>query len=95
MGTFPAALGSLYVLEGSTLGGQVLTRHFRESLGLADSSLHFFHSHGPLVGKRWKEFCAALETFGAQNGPAQESVIAGAADSFTSVMRWFRDKPVL
>lgn len=92
---FPEALGSLYVLEGSTLGGQVLTRHFRENLGLEDSQLGFFNSHGPLVGKLWKDFCAALTACGEEASEDDRSrVQRGAIDSFASLQRWFYDRPV-
>mgnify|MGYP006161253249 CR=1 FL=1 len=38
---WPAALGYFYVIEGSTLGGQLLARHFRERLGAGDEALAF------------------------------------------------------
>jgi heme oxygenase len=50
-----AAWGSLYVLEGSALGGRVITR------GLASAGLHagtgaaYFHGWGDDVGDMWRE----------------------------------------
>jgi heme oxygenase (biliverdin-IX-beta and delta-forming) len=92
---FPEALGSLYVLEGSTLGGQVLTRHFRDAMGIEEGALHFFASHGPNVGRLWKDFCAALNAYGESAGaPERERVVQGAVDSFAAITRWFSDRPV-
>lgn len=92
---FPEAIGSLYVLEGSTLGGQVLTRHFRETMGLSEDALHFFASHGPAVGKFWREFCIALEAYGASASPEENArVMRGAEDSFRAILRWFQAQPV-
>jgi heme oxygenase len=59
--TLAQVLGSLYVLEGSTLGGQLLTRHFEKSLGLrGGAGCSFFASYGNDVGKMWTEFRNAL-----------------------------------
>jgi heme oxygenase len=57
LGTRAEALGSLYVLEGSTLGGQVIARHARRVLPLpAGQGTAFFESYGPAVGARWVAF---------------------------------------
>lgn len=62
LATPAAAWGSLYVMEGSALGGQVITRE------LARVGLHpaagaaYFHGFGPATGAMWREFRALLET---------------------------------
>lgn len=52
----PAAWGSLYVVEGSALGGQVIAR----ALGAAgigpDSGAAYFHGWGPATGSMWRGF---------------------------------------
>lgn len=54
-------LGCLYVLEGSTLGGQLIARELHRRLGIdQQSGAAFFHSYGADVGSMWKEFCAAV-----------------------------------
>jgi heme oxygenase (biliverdin-IX-beta and delta-forming) len=59
--TEAAAWGSLYVLEGSALGGQVITR------SLAEAGLHphngtaYFHGWGEATPAMWREFRAVLE----------------------------------
>ncbi|RZA00252.1 MAG: biliverdin-producing heme oxygenase [Proteobacteria bacterium] len=93
LNSFPEALGFLYVLEGSTLGGQVLVRLFRERLGLPSEALHFFNSHGPQVGKMWKEFCAGLQTFEATASAEENSaVVAGARMGFGVITDHFRNR---
>jgi heme oxygenase (biliverdin-IX-beta and delta-forming) len=53
----PEALGSLYVLEGSTLGGQVIAHRLERSLGLADGRGYaFFRSYGREVAAMWRAF---------------------------------------
>ncbi|MBG8552706.1 biliverdin-producing heme oxygenase [Hymenobacter guriensis] len=50
-------LGAMYVLEGSTLGGQVITRQ----LAKAGIPLQrYFNGYGELTGPRWKTFCRLL-----------------------------------
>lgn len=94
LATFARALGSLYVLEGSTLGGQVLTRHF-EAMGIPSEGLHFFRSHGQEVGRFWKEFCGALNRYGEQASEQEKTEVEqGACDSFAALQAWFRAHPV-
>lgn len=76
------AWGALYVLEGATLGGQVLRRHLAGRVG--EAALAFFSSYGAQVGSRWKAFGAALEARAEQAGPPFErGVLSGAATTFT------------
>jgi len=58
--TLADALGCMYVMEGATLGGAIITRNVRTVLQL-DTSTAFFASYGDAVGARWKQFCSALE----------------------------------
>lgn len=56
-------LGAMYVMEGSTLGGQLIGRHVDQVLGLVGGKgSAYFHGHGELTGSMWKEFCGVLET---------------------------------
>ena len=46
-------LGASYVLEGSTLGGQMITRHISRMLGLSGThGCRFFSSYGTHVGSQ-------------------------------------------
>lgn len=71
-----AAWGSLYVLEGSALGGQVITR------SLAHAGLHphrgaaYFHGWGAATEPMWRDFRAVLEQ--QVTGPA---ALAQACDA--------------
>ena len=74
---WPSALGYFYVMEGSTLGGQVLSRHFKRALNMADEGLTFLTSYGPATGSMWKQMLAVLEEGLADAG--DESAIADTA----------------
>ena len=77
------ALGGLYVLEGSSLGGQVLFRQAQARLGVtASHGGRFFHGHGARTGRLWREFLAVLAGVPAMGREADE-VEAGARATFS------------
>lgn len=88
-----AAWGALYVLEGATLGGQIICRHLGQHLGLqADTGLSFYASYGTLVGPRWKSFLALLdrrhEAAGADAAAFRAGAVRGAHETFAAFERW-------
>jgi heme oxygenase len=84
-------LGCLYVLEGSTLGGQLIARELERRFGIAEfSGSSFFHSHGSNVGEAWKEFCSAARTYG--NDPIKEhAAVKSAQETFACFDTWIRE----
>lgn len=55
-----ALIGTLYAIEGATLGGQVISRHLQATLGLtASAGARFFNGYGDTVStqQHWQEFC--------------------------------------
>lgn len=79
-------LGALYVLEGSTLGGQVITRQLeRAGIGLRT----YFSGYGPLTGPRWKRFVELLtaeaRTFSLAD---QDALVASAILTFQRLSAW-------
>lgn len=88
----PQALGCLYVLEGSTLGGQIISRHLQSVHDLdAGNGAAFFRSYGPEVGAMWRAFGAALCSYPA--GPEEEKLILSAAcETFSTLEAWLCDE---
>lgn len=90
--TLGRALGCLYVMEGSTLGGQLLSRFFGEKLGLSpDTGLAYFSGYGALTGIRWKETVALLESALPSVADPQTftaEAVGGACDIFDSLRAW-------
>ena len=83
----PEALGSLYVLEGSTLGGQVISRRLECNLGLADGlGYAFFRSYGREVGRMWRAFGERLSA--ASSTATEEASIRSAQLTFTRLRNW-------
>lgn len=86
------AFGSIYVIEGSTLGGQVISRHLKEHLGLSpENGGAFFNSYGHEVGPRWKAFGAAITEF-AEGGEYDDEIVQAAKETFDSIKYAFEDE---
>lgn len=77
--------GSLYVIEGSTLGGQVITRHLKQKFDLDETNgAAFFSGYGKETGKMWNGFREAVTTF-AESSSKHEEIIAGANETFEKI----------
>ena len=83
-----AAFGCLYVLEGATLGGQIINRALEKSLGITpQAGSAFFHGYGERTGTMWRAFRAALTAF-AVTPCDQDEVVEAAKDTFSKLHRW-------
>lgn len=54
------ALGALYVLEGSTMGGPIIAKMIRQQTGLSDG-LSYFESYGAERKTKWMQFKLYLD----------------------------------
>lgn len=91
--TVAAAFGWLYVLEGSTLGGQVIKRAIHERLGLsAQNGCQFFSSYGAEVGQMWRSFGQRIESFCHANPNCRDEVTESAATAFGCFSKWLGSK---
>ena len=81
-------LGSLYVLEGSTLGGQVIGKALSSEAWLPPGGLQYFNPYGARTGAMWRDLRVALD---ACASPAAEAeIIVGAQDTFALLDDWLR-----
>ncbi len=87
--SIPDGLGCLYVLEGSNLGGLVISKGVRERLG-PEIPCAFFSGSGNQTGARWREFGQAIESYSRLNGGKAEMITAAKA-TFTSLTSWLRE----
>lgn len=83
--TVARVLGSMYVLEGATLGGQILQRHMRARFGLNQAGCSFFSGYGEQTGAMWKQFCDILEESPPDWRP---EIVSSAVATFESIARW-------
>ena len=86
-----SGLGVLYVLEGATLGGQIINRHLREHLGVEPGAgASFFSGYGPKTGEMWKEFAQTVDSYSGEFG-GEDKMIAAARAAFDSFRDCFAD----
>lgn len=79
-------LGGIYVLEGSTLGGQVIGPALRGAQWVPDGGLEYFNPYGSRTGAMWRDLRAALDAFSTP--AADREIIAGAKDTFALLQDW-------
>jgi heme oxygenase len=81
------ALGSLYVMEGSTLGGRVIAKSLAQRFGLGPTNgAAYFAGYGEhKTAPMWRLFLDYLERAPAASGP---DIIAGADLTFTALREW-------
>jgi heme oxygenase len=84
------ALGSLYVLEGSSLGGQFISRALKTAPWLPSGGLTYFDPYGPETGVMWRGFQAALTA--KSSLLADPQVEKGAADTFALLQAWLAER---
>lgn len=76
-------LGAMYVLEGSTLGGQVIARQL-DKAGITSHA--FFTGRAERTGPLWKAFCQLLGEAAAPED--QAAVVASAILTFQTLSEW-------
>jgi CheY-like chemotaxis protein len=83
--TLDDILGVLYVLEGATLGGQVLSKHFNNRWGIVrHSGATFINVYGNQTADYWARFLRWLETSAVDNS----RVVAAAKETFQTLASW-------
>lgn len=86
------ALGCLYVLEGATLGGQLIARQLADGPGVtADHGGAFFSGYGPATGPMWRRFGAALAAH-ARTPEHEDAMVAAAQETFGALERWLAER---
>jgi heme oxygenase len=87
----PAVFGSLYVIEGSALGGQVITPMLQQHLGLAPGKgASYFHGFGERTGAMWREFRQMAEAEVGDDADAMQAACESAQRTFDALLETFR-----
>lgn len=84
----PQALGALYVIEGSTLGGKIISKMVGQQLGITnDAGLSFFKGYGEQTDEMWQSFKQTIDS-PAESGD-HNIIIQSANDTFVQFSNWF------
>lgn len=81
------ALGRLYVLEGSTLGGTFIDRHLAGLPQLSGVRLRAFSPYGGETGAMWHAFREVTRARVARGGDP-DVMLAAATGTFRALARW-------
>lgn len=85
-----SAWGAMYVLEGSALGGQVISRRVQQTLGLArDQGLAYFSGWGSETGAMWRAFLEKMSQEAGTGEADQQAACSAAIGTFEALSRTF------
>lgn len=88
----PGLLGAMYVMEGSTLGGQLIARHVETALRFSEGrGTAFFRGYGNRTGQMWKQFCEFLKIYVTDE--ETHLVVEAAKAMFATYGDWMSEKP--
>jgi heme oxygenase (biliverdin-IX-beta and delta-forming) len=86
--TYSQAVGCSYVLEGATLGGQIIARQLREVLEASgDECMRFYRPYGRETANMWASFLAFLYAH-AWAEEEIEQAVAAARETFECMEHW-------
>ena len=82
-------LGCLYVLEGATLGGRMITQYVQATLGITPTTGgSFFDGYAGDTARMWNAMRQTLLS-GAVDAQAENAMVASAIATFTCLRGWF------
>ena len=82
--------GYLYVIEGSTLGGQIISRRLAETLRLGpQTGAAYFYGYGGDTAARWKDFRTAVSSRAALLD--LDEMLYGARQTFITLDDWLAE----
>lgn len=92
LGTLAQALGCLYVLEGSALGGRIVARQVQQMLGDKVPTAFFSSTSRVDLGADWRALQAALDAFGGGDAPTRRAVVTAAQATFEALSAWLEQE---
>jgi heme oxygenase len=82
------AMGALYVLEGSTLGGKIIANMLIKKNDNFKTSLNYFTAYGTETGTKWRLFLDHLNQY--QNLTQIETITKTANETFLKFKLWIQ-----
>ncbi|MDX9875714.1 MAG: biliverdin-producing heme oxygenase [Spongiibacteraceae bacterium] len=88
----PIALGTMYVLEGATLGGRQILGMQSDRLAARGAS-RFLTGYGTATGRMWRQFLNCLERCAPRD--EQQDAVDAAVATFLAFETWLGEQGVL
>jgi heme oxygenase len=90
IGNAAQALGSLYVVEGTALGGQLVAANLRRRLGIdADNGGAYFNGCGRGTAERWREYQALAQSQLQDDAACRAAAADAAVRTFEALIATF------
>ncbi len=86
------AVGVLYVMEGSTMGGQIISKMVKKQLN-TNISTHYFDSYSDKTMEMWLSFKNSITQNETQLD--HEEVFKGANETFSALKEWLELTSIL
>ncbi|GGO01632.1 biliverdin-producing heme oxygenase [Saccharibacillus kuerlensis] len=87
-------LGCFYVIEGSTMGGQMITKKLSQTLQMnPESGLAYFNAYGSDTRTRWSSFRERLMEAGTGEAQ-QDEMTKSAISTFEMLERWLESESI-
>jgi heme oxygenase len=94
MNDLPSLFGTMYVMEGSRLGGQYIAHHVEKVLHLSEGHGNsYFLGNGNQTGRMWKEFCEMLKLRIPED--QTEAVVISAKAMLATFGKWIQRNPAM
>jgi heme oxygenase len=93
MNNLPSLFGTMYVMEGSTLGGQLIARHVEAALHLSEGRGNLFSRSRQSNRPLWKEFCEMLKL--RIPDEQTDTVVVSAKAMFRTFGTWMKRKSAM
>lgn len=82
-------IGALYVMEGSTLGAMILSKHFHLRFHLDSfNGLAYFSGYGANTPLKWREWREYSERLTQEMSLSRKSILNQANKTFTTLGKW-------
>jgi heme oxygenase len=87
--SFPQAIGFMYVLTGSTMGGMLLSNKVEQNIALKEykSVNNYFLGFKENTNQMWGSFIRFLNNYEAKNSNDKEDIIKGAKNCFHLIIK--------
>lgn len=87
--SIPQALGAMYVLEGSTLGGRFISQMLAKQLNRsAENGIAFFSGYGEQTDTKWKKFTEMMNKYVTNHPLNADEIVASANETFSKFGAW-------
>ena len=85
------ALGIMYVIEGSTLGGRIILYNVKKILNLdEETGCSYFAGYKSLTSERWKKFISMLVNYQSKTNN-DDTIISGAEHAYKVIYKLIKN----